>query len=167
MQRARKLTAALLAVLLGVTVAACGGNDSVKPEPSTTSSKPVEKSTASVSIDGEGMATDVTITVIDPDTGLKPSDGATGTDADNATPQASESTEVGDSKARTSTLQNVPLPYKDDLTVDKGQQVTVSVQNGTGDGDLTVKVTLDGKTTIKSATGANAAVDVTAEGADK
>ncbi|MFT8640081.1 hypothetical protein [Bifidobacterium sp.] len=157
----RRLCAAVGAVLLLGTLGACGDTQP-QPEPSSASTSQSSTSTATVKVEGSGVATDVTITVIDPDTGLKPSDSKAGLDAKSASPTDSTS-KVGDSKALTDSKENVTLPYMTTLSVTSGQKVTVSAQNGTSDGSIKVAVTLNGKTVTDSTTGANAAASATSK----
>ncbi|MFT8538187.1 hypothetical protein [Bifidobacterium aquikefiri] len=162
----RRLTAALGALLLLGALGACGGAQP-QPEPTSagTSTSQTTTSTAAVKVEGSGVATDVTITIIDPDTGLHPSDAATGLDAQSASPTDSTG-KVGDSKTLTKSTENVALPYTKELKVTTGQKVTVSAQNGTSDGPIKASITLNGKTVSNSATGANAAVTATSQEAE-
>ncbi|MFT9059689.1 hypothetical protein [Bifidobacterium aquikefiri] len=157
----RRLTAAVGAVLLLAGLGACG-NAQPDPAPSSASTSQIATSIATVRVEGNGVATDVTITVIDPDTGLKPSDAVTGLDAKSASPTDSTG-KVGDSKTLTKSTENVALPYSTTLQVTTGQKVTVSAQNGTSASSIKVTVILNGKTVTDSATGANAAASATSK----
>ncbi|MFT8442179.1 MAG: hypothetical protein ABF780_05650 [Bifidobacterium aquikefiri] len=161
----RRLTAALGAVLLLASLGACSNTQPETAPKTTQSNSQTATSTAIVTVEGSGVATDVTITVIDPNTGLKPSDAAAGLDAQSASPTDSTG-KVGDSKTLTKSTENVVLPYTKELKVTTGQKVTVSAQNGTSDGPIKASITLNGKTVSNSATGANAAVTATSQEAE-
>lgn len=116
--------------------------------------------TATVTVDGEGVATDVTVTVVDPDTGLTTDDAAGGLDGQGGEP-GTTTEDVGDTTAQTVTETNVHLPITREVLVEPGQQVTVTAQNGTGGGDITTKVTIDGQTTSDTGSGYGAVAETT------
>ncbi|MFT9111979.1 MAG: hypothetical protein ABF453_02825 [Bifidobacterium psychraerophilum] len=158
----RRLNAALSALALIGALAGCGTSG---PEPtpgrtSETSSQAARSHTATVKVTGGGVATDVTVSVIDPDTGLKPTQGAEGLEGGSATPTDSDQS-VGDVQGQTDSNKNVPLPFTESYELTAGQKLTVAAQNGTSATTITVSVTLDGDTTVHSATGANVAVSAT------
>ncbi|MCI1635219.1 hypothetical protein [Bifidobacterium sp.] len=150
-------------VMLG-SFAACGTStpvpDTTKPLPS--SSQKVKTHTATVRVEGTGTATDVTVSIIDPDTGLHPTQGSEGLEGASATPSDGDQT-VGDSTAQTDSNPNVVLPFTESYELITGQKLTVAAQNGTADSTITVTITLDGETTIQSGSGANTAVAATSK----
>lgn len=158
----RRLIAALSALTLIGALAACGTSDPA-PTPdgtTSTSSQSVRSHTAVVKVTGGGVATDVTVSVIDPDTGLKPTQGAEGLEGSPATPTDGDQS-VGDSKAQTDSNKNVALPFAESYELTDGEKLTVAAQNGTSETTITVTITIDGATTTQSATGANVAVSAT------
>lgn len=116
--------------------------------------------TATVTVDGEGVATDVTVTVVDPDTGLTADDAAGGLNGQEGQP-GSTADQVGGTSAQTVTESNVQLPITREVLVEPGQQVTVTAQNGTGGGDIITKVTIDGQTTSDTGNGYGAVAETT------
>ena len=150
-------------VMLG-SLAACGTSTPTPTtvKPTASASQTIRTHAATVNVEGAGTATDVTITIIDPDTGLKPTQGAEGLEGSAATPTDSDQT-VGDSKAQTDSNKNVPLPYSESYELTTGQKITVASQNGTADSTITVTITLDGATITQSASGANTAVTATSK----
>ena len=156
-----RIIATGLAMALVVGMSACGeNNQEPSPAKSSTTSQQTTSRAVKISVEGTGIATDVTVLIIDPDTGLKPSDGATGTDDKAAAPTDTEH-KVGDSEALTDSQKNVQLPFHMERTLKEGQEITVSAQNGTSGGQITVTIETNGRTVTKSATGPNAAVTAT------
>lgn len=160
----KRLLGALAALALLGSLAACGTSTPAPTavKPTTSASQTIKTHTATVNVDGTGTATDVTVTIIDPDTGLKPAQGAEGLEGASATPTDSDQ-HVWDSKAQTDSNPNVPLPFSGVYELTTGQKLTVAAQNGTADSTITVTITLDGETTTQSGSGANTAVAATSK----
>jgi N-acetylmuramoyl-L-alanine amidase CwlA len=160
----KRLFGALSALIMLGSLAACGTSqpEPTTNQPSTSSIQTVKTHTATVHVEGTGVATDVTVTIIDPDTGLKPTQGTEGLEGESAAPTDSEQ-HVGDSKAQTDSNKNVQLPFAESYELTTGQKITVAAQNGTADSTITVTVTLDGHTVSQSASGMNTAVTATSK----
>lgn len=162
--KAAIVTAVVL--LVALVALAAWGIWQAQPKPDrlaevTATAEPTAE-TATVTVDGEGVATDVTVTVIDPDTGLSAEDGAEGLGESSAAPEISQS-EVGDQTGSVISEANVQLPVEREVLLEPGQQITVAAQNGTSANDLTVTVTVDGEATSQTVSGDNAAATVTKE----
>ena len=160
----QRLFGALAALVMLASLAACGTSTPAPTiaTPTASASQTIKTHTATVNVEGTGTATDVTVTIIDPDTGLKPAQGAEGLEGASATPTDSDQT-VGDSKAQTDSNPNVPLPFAGVYELTAGQSITVAAQNGTADTTITVTITLDGHQVSESGTGANTAVTATSK----
>lgn len=160
----KRLLGALSALVILSSFAACGTSTPAPTtaQPTTSSSQTVKTHTAIVKVEGTGVATDVTVSVIDPDTGLKPTQGAEGLEGSPATPTDSDQS-VGDVQGRTDSNKNVALPFNESYELTVGQKLTVAAQNGTADSTITVTISLDGATTTQSASGANVAVSATSK----
>lgn len=160
----KRLLGALAALALLGSLAACGTSTPTPTTatPTASASQTIKTHTATVNVEGTGTATDVTVTIIDPDTGLKPTQGAEGLEGASATPTDSDQ-HVGDSKAQTDSNPNVPLPFAGVYELTAGQSITVAAQNGTADATITVTITLDGHQVSESGTGANTAVTATSK----
>lgn len=118
--------------------------------------------TATVTVEGTGTATDVTITVLDSDTGLTATDGAEGLNGTDSTPTTSD-VQVGDQAGQVVQVVNASLPLSKTVEVEPGQTVTVTAQNGTGGGEITVTIATDGQTVTDSASGFNAVAETATE----
>lgn len=160
----KRLFGALSALLMLGTLAACGISTPTPTtaHPTTSASQTITTHTATVKVEGTGTATDVTVSIIDPDTGLNPAHGAEGLEGASATPTDSDQ-HVGDSRAQTDSNPNVPLPFAGVYELTAGQKLTVAAQNGTADATITVTITLDGQQVSESGTGANTAVTATSK----
>ncbi|MCI1868245.1 hypothetical protein [Bifidobacterium crudilactis] len=160
----QRLLGALTALVMLGSLAACGTSTPAPTtvKPTASASRTIKTHMATVNVEGAGTATDVTVSVIDPDTGLKPTQGAEGLEGSSATPTDGDQT-VGDSRAQTVSNPNVPLPFAGVYELTAGQRITVAAQNGTADTTLTVTITLGGHQVIESGTGANTAVTATSK----
>jgi hypothetical protein len=160
----QRLLGALAALALLGSLAACGTSTPAPTTatPTASASRTIRTHMATVNVEGTGTATDVTVSIIDPDTGLKPTQGAEGLEGSSATPTDSDQT-VGDSRAQTDSNPNVPLPFAGVYELTAGQRITVAAQNGTADSTITVTITLDGHQVSESGTGANTAVTATSK----
>jgi hypothetical protein len=160
----KRLFGALAALVMLGSLAACGTStpSPTTAQPTASASRTIKTHTATVNVEGTGTATDVTVSIIDPDTGLKPTQGAEGLEGSSATPTDSDHT-VGDSRAQTDSNPNVPLPFAGVYELTSGQSITVAAQNGTADTTITVTITLDGHQVSESGTGANTAVSATSK----
>jgi predicted small lipoprotein YifL len=160
----KRLLGALSALALLGSLAACGTSTPAPTiaTPTASASQTIKTHTATVNVEGTGTATDVTVSVIDPDTGLNPIHGAEGLEGASATPTESDQ-HVGDSRAQTDSNPNVPLPFAGVYELTAGQRITVAAQNGTADATITVTITLDGHQVSESGTGANIAVTATSK----
>lgn len=160
----QRLLGALAALVMLGSLAACGTSTPAPTiaTPTASASQTIRTHMATVNVEGAGTATDVTVSVIDPDTGLKPTQGAEGLEGSSATPTDGDQT-VGDSRAQTVSNPNVALPFAGVYELTAGQQITVAAQNGTADATITVTITLDGHQVSESGTGANRAVTATSK----
>ncbi|MDN6233529.1 MAG: hypothetical protein L0J23_00535 [Bifidobacterium crudilactis] len=160
----KRLLGALTALVILGSLAACGTSTPTPTiaTPTASVNQTIKTHTATVNVEGTGTATDVTVSIIDPDTGLKPTQGAEGLEGSSATPTDSDQ-HVGDSRAQTVSNPNVPLPFAGVYELTAGQSITVAAQNGTADATITVTITLDGHQVSESGTGANRAVTATSK----
>ena len=160
----KRLLGALAALVMLGSSAACGTSAPAPTiaTPTASVSRTIKTHMATVNVEGTGTATDVTVSIIDPDTGLKPTQSAGGLEGSSATPTDGDQT-VGDSRAQTDSNPNVPLPFAGVYELTAGQRITVAAQNGTADTTITVTITLDGHQVSESGAGANTAVTATSK----
>jgi hypothetical protein len=162
--RVKATVATVIVLLVALVALAAWGIWRAQHQPDTlsevTATAEPTAETATVTVDGEGVATDVTVTVVDPDTGLTADDAAGGLDGQDGEP-GTTTEDVGDTTTQTVTESNVQLPITRQVLVEPGQQVTVTAQNGTGGGDITTKVTIDGQTTSDTGSGYGAVAETT------
>lgn len=163
----KRLFGAFSALIMLGSLTACGTSQPTPTtaQPTASASQSAATHTATVTVEGTGVATDVTVSVIDPDTGLKPTQGAEGLEGEDATPTDGDQS-VGDGKAQTDSNKNVALPFTESYELTAGQKLTVAAQNGTADSTITVTISLDGATITQSASGANVAVSATSKEAE-
>ena len=160
----QRLLGALAALVMLGSFAACGTSTPTPTtvKPTASASRTIKTHMATVNVEGTGTATDVTVSIIDPNTGLNPTHGAEGLEGASATPTDGDQ-HVGDSKAQTDSNPNVPLPFAGVYELTAGQSLTVAAQNGTADTTITVTITLDGHQVSESGAGANTAVTATSK----